>query len=84
MDRMTIFGGGMLGVLLKTLGWVCGVIVWFLVGAASDLAYAYGLWPVGAVLRLVELLLLVGLFGGAVALVFMILNVLYRSVRGGA
>jgi hypothetical protein len=49
-------------------------LLWWLVTLAGDVMYGLGLWPIGALLRIVALVLL----GGAVLAFFQLVSALFR------
>lgn len=53
---------------------IIAVVAWWLVTLAGDAMYAIGLWPVGAILRIVAILFL----GGAVLAFFQLIGALFR------
>ena len=64
--------GIMAVMVMGFVGLVPIAALWFLFGVASSAFYSWGIWPIGAVLRLVEVLFCFGLAGGLLVWALMV------------
>lgn len=82
MNRLKLFGGGVLALLYYFLGLGVAVLMYAFIGYLADVAYDHNLWIIGAPLRLVALVFILSILFGIVMLAWGIASTLWGLVSG--